>query len=596
MKLSPSAVGLLMLIVVLIATMLMLPTPNPEHPDELGEPAPPAFALTNARVFDGERVHERATLVIRDGRVEELLIGEASPLDVEIIDLEGGTLLPGLIDAHVHAFNSVRSDALRFGVTTVLDMFRPPFDFDQTRTQRETLARTDRADLFSAGFLATVDGGHGSQYGIDVPTVSGPDEAAAWVDARLAEGSDYIKIVIESGSAWSGELPTLDAETVEALVTAARRRDVMAVAHVSTQAAARTAVEAGVDGLVHLFVDEPLDPSLAQRLVDDEIFVIPTTTVLAGSHGRSGRSWIESAENLAARLSAEQRQTLEQEFPGSALRAGRWPMVFASLRALHEAGVVLLAGSDAPNPATASGASLLHEIKLLNAGGLPTIDALRAATSVPAQRFALAGRGCLQAGCRADLVWVDGDPISDIDDLRRIQAVWKNGVRIALSVNKSARSQASTEAVALPIDLHAVGQWVPSTDEFMGGRSTAELVPSEDGQELRVRGRLNPGFPFPYAGAMWNPGDAMMSAVNLSRAETLMLSLESDAGSFQLMVFSGEDAAAAPVRIDLVANETNRIDLADYSSLDTSRLRAIGIYATGPAQAFEFSVGEARLQ
>jgi imidazolonepropionase-like amidohydrolase len=596
MKFSPSVLGLLVFVGLLVATMLILPTTESRRNAEASASTPATYALTNARVFDGETVHERATVLVRGGRVDELLIEQAPPEGVEIIDLDGGTLLPGLIDGHVHAFNSARRDALRFGVTTVLDMFRPPFDFDQTRAERERLDPSDKADLFSAGFLATVEGGHGTQYGIEVPTVAGPDDAEAWVEARLAEGSDYIKIVIESGSAWRGELPTLDAETVEALVAAAQRRGVMAVAHVSTQAAARMAVEAGVDGLVHLFVDEPLDPALAQRLVDDEIFVVPTTTVLAGSHGQSGRGWLEAAENLAERLSGEQRQTLEQQFPGSALRAGRWPMVFANLRALHEAGVVLLAGSDAPNAATASGASLLHEIKLLHEAGLSTIDALRAATSVPAERFALDGRGCLRPGCRADLVWFDGDPIRDIDELRRVQGVWKNGVRIALPVDEPARVGADSEPLTLPIDLHAVGQWMASTDEFMGGQSTAVLAQGEAGQAVRVRGELNPGFPFPYAGAMWNPGDAMMSAVNLSPAETLSLHLEAEAGSFQLMIFSGQDVSGAPVRIDLVANETNRIDLTGYSSLDLSRLRAIGVYAAGSAQAYEFSIREARLQ
>jgi nucleotide-binding universal stress UspA family protein len=82
------------------------------------------------------------------------------------------TLLPGLIDAHVHSYGGARKDALRFGVTTVLDMFRPPFDFPEVETQRDSLSSTNQADLFSAGFLATEAGGHGTQYGIEVPTLS----------------------------------------------------------------------------------------------------------------------------------------------------------------------------------------------------------------------------------------------------------------------------------------------------------------------------------------------------------------------------------------------------------------------------------------
>lgn len=595
-KLPLPALGLVLVVALMIVVMVSLPSPQEDASEGAAIRSGDVLALTNARIFDGQTIHADATLLISGGRIESLLVDEPPPADVETIDIGGGTLLPGLIDAHVHAFGSARSDALRFGVTTMLDMFRPPFDFDQTRRQRESLAPTTRADLFSAGFLATVEGGHGTQYGFEVPTLAGPEDADDWVEARLAEGSDYIKIVIESGAAWGSRLPTLDADTVQALVDAAQSRGVMAVAHVSTQAAAAMAVEAGVDGLVHLFVDEALDPDLTRRLVEEAIFVIPTTTVLAGSHGRSGRDWIESYGALAARLSAQQRQSLEQSFPGSQLRAGRWPMVLSNLRALHAAGVVLLAGSDAPNPATAYGASLLHEIKLLVEAGLSTTEALQAATSVPAERFSLADRGCLRDGCRADLVWVTGDPIRDIDALGGIEGVWKNGVRVAMTTEEVVRPAAATEAVALPIDLHSDGQWTASTDEFMGGQSSAEIVENLSERSVDVRGRLNPGFAFPYAGVMWNPGEELMSAVNLSGAETLSLTLEAGSGDYQLMIFSGDDAAAAPIRIDLVANETNRIELSGYSSLDRSRLRAIGVFATGPEQAFEFTVREALLQ
>jgi len=596
MKPSSSLVGLLLLIGLLVVTLLMLPGPVPRSANELSASDSAVIALSNARIFDGESVHEQATLVIRDGRIDALRLDDALPEEADVIDIAGGTLLPGLIDAHVHAFNSARKDALRFGVTTVLDMFRPPFDLDQTRAQRGALERTDQADLYSAGFLATADGGHGTQYGIEVPTLSDPDQADAWVEARLSEGSDYIKIVIESGAAWGGHLPTLDAATVQALVRATHARGEMAVAHVSTQAAARIAVEAGVDGLVHLFADEPLDPALAATLVEKDVFVIPTTTVLAGSHGQSGRGWLESDERLASRLSTEQRQTLEQSFPGSQLRASRWPMVLTSLRALHEAGVVLLAGSDAPNPATAHGASLLHEIKLLTEAGLSTIEALQAATSVPAARFGLDHRGCLQPGCRADIIWVDGNPLADIGALRQVEGVWKNGRRVDAAIETSVVPAAETPALDVPLDLHRAGRWLPSTDEFMGGQSRAELQLDSSGRRVTVSGELNPGFAFPYAGTMWNPGDEIMSAVNLSRAETLSLQLEATSGRFQLMIFSGDDPAAPPIRIDLVANETNRIDLTEYSGLDRSRLRAFGVYATGPAESFEFTIRDAGLQ
>ncbi len=601
MKMNSSTLGLIALIVVMVIAMLALPGPLDQAGSSVmasqsDDQSSPGLALTNARIFDGQVVHEQATLLIRDGLVERLLTDGELPPGYDQIDIEGQTLLPGLIDAHVHSFNSARSDALRFGVTTLLDMFRPPFDFDQVHAQRESLAPTAQADLFSAGFLATVEGGHGTQYGIAVPTLSDAGEADAWVGARLAEGSDYIKIVLESGAAWGGQMPTLDAATVQALVRAAHARDAMAVAHVSTQADARLAVEAGVDGLVHVFVDEALDPALVRRIAEQDVFIIPTTTVLAGSHGQSGRDWIVAGTSLAERLSAEQNQTLEQSFPGSALRAARWPGVPMIISALHEAGVTLLAGSDAPNPATAHGASLLHELKLLHEAGLTTLEALRAATSLPAARFSLEGRGCLQPGCRADLVWIAGNPLADIDELRRVRAVWKNGVRVELETEPTDTASVVGEAADLPMNMHAQGRWLPSTDEFMGGKSTVQFEAVEDADRLLVSGRLNPGFAFPYAGVMWYLGEVIMAAVNMGQAETLELRLEAEQGSYQVMLFSGENAMAPPIRIDLIPGEKTTIDLSGYSSLDRSRLRAIGIYAIGGASEVQFAIKDASLQ
>ena len=99
-----------------------------------------------------------------------------------------------------------------------------------------------------------------------------------------------------------------------------------------------------------------------------------------------------------------------------------------ALRQLHEAGASILAGTDAPNPGTVWGASLHGELELLVKAGLSPIEALRAATSVPADHFGIANRGRIRAAKAADLVLIDGDPAADIRMTRRISAVWKDGV------------------------------------------------------------------------------------------------------------------------------------------------------------------------
>ena len=102
--------------------------------------------------------------------------------------------------------------------------------------------------------------------------------------------------------------------------------------------------------------------------------------------------------------------------------------------ALHKAGVDILAGCDVSEPipslgGLAHGASLHHELQLLVAAGLTPIEALKAATSTPARRFALIDRGRISPGARADLL-VDGDPTTNISDTLSIRAVWRQGVQL----------------------------------------------------------------------------------------------------------------------------------------------------------------------
>jgi len=95
---------------------------------------------------------------------------------------------------------------------------------------------------------------------------------------------------------------------------------------------------------------------------------------------------------------------------------------------LAAAGVPILAGTDTPNPGTAHGASLHRELELLVGSGLTPQLALQAATSAPARVFGLTDRGVIEPGRRADLVLVDGDPLTDITHSRRITRVWRGGV------------------------------------------------------------------------------------------------------------------------------------------------------------------------
>lgn len=405
--------------------------PSPGSRSRTPETAVPAsgVAFREVRLFDGERTFRRVNVVVREGRIAAVGESATIPEGVPVIDGAGKTLLPGFIDAHVHAFGDARRDALRFGVTTELEMFGAWFLLAEARRQRESLEPVTQADLWSAGTLATAPGGHGTQFGLPVPTLATPEEAQPWVDARIEEGSDWIKIVREDFSVYSSErsLPTLDAATAAAVIRASHARDKLAVVHVSAREAAREALRDGADGLVHVFQDEPADAELVRLAARRGIFVIPTLAVIAGIAGED--EGVSEDPRLAPWLSSGQRQTLTARFPGGP-RAALYRNARESVRRLHAAGVTILAGTDAPNPATAHGVSIHDELVRLVDAGLGPREALSAATAKPADAFALEDRGRIAPGLRADLLLVEGDPTRDIRATRAIEGIWKNGLRV----------------------------------------------------------------------------------------------------------------------------------------------------------------------
>ena len=138
----------------------------------------------------------------------------------------------------------------------------------------------DGADLRTAGIVVTVPNGHPTQMdGPAIPTLAPGDDVQAFVDARIAEGADYIKIVYDHA------FPTLTKQQLEDVVAAAHRRNKLVVAHIATQRDARDAIAAGADGLVHIFADSPPEADFAGFAARHHVFVVPTLTVIESATG-----------------------------------------------------------------------------------------------------------------------------------------------------------------------------------------------------------------------------------------------------------------------------------------------------------------------
>lgn len=386
------------------------------------------FVIRNARVFDGIKFLPAADVSVEKGLIEAIGKNLKVAPGTKEIDATGDTLLPGLIDSHTHTWGNALQQALIFGVTTELDMFTD-YRFAASVRKREAAGENlNGADLRSAGTLVTVAGGHGTEYGLDIPTLASAAEAQAFVDARLAEGSDYIKIVYQNRSVTGGpNFPTLTKEEVAAVIAAAHRRKKMAVVHIGLQADARDAIEAGADGLVHIFEDEPPAPSFAALVKQHQAFVIPTMSINEVVSGKASGEPLLADARLSPYIDAASAASLRTTFPRRPQSRANFANALAAVSALHAAGVPILAGTDTLNPGTAHGASIHRELELLVQAGLTPTEALRSASSVPAHAFGLNDRGRIAPGLRADLLLVKGDPSTDITATRDIVAVWKTG-------------------------------------------------------------------------------------------------------------------------------------------------------------------------
>jgi imidazolonepropionase-like amidohydrolase len=367
----------------------------PDQSSAYGDPSADRIVLTGVRVFDGRTLREPGTVVI-DGPV----IGAAADAaGARKIDGRGGVLLPGLIDAHFHLGDL---DTLRtftgYGITTALDMGTWPADrVDALR------GRAGLTDIRSSTVGATSpDSGHAQRLGRPAGgLVGGPGDAERYVAERLAEGADYIKVIID--------LPGFDQATVDALIAAAQRQGLRTITHASSLEAVRMAQRAGADVLTHAPLDRALTgQDTAQALADGRV-IVPTLAMMEGIAANLGRPGA----------------------PGPSYEAAR-----ESVAALHRAGVPVLAGTDANDAAGVPfsppfGESLHHELELLTGAGLSAVEALRAATVLPARHFGLADRGVIAPGMRADLVLVAGDPLADIRATRNIERVWCAGIEYA---------------------------------------------------------------------------------------------------------------------------------------------------------------------
>lgn len=400
------------------ALLMAMSASASEHCEE------PEIAITNIRLFDGETVVDDATVVTSCTTIRAVARGSESIellSDAITIGGEGRTLLPGLIDTHTHTWSvPMLERPLDFGVTTVMGMGSTNPTFASTmRTEREIGPARDRADLYAAVLWVTAPGSHGTQWA-EVPTLEEPEDARAFVAARLNDGADYIKLIYDNFKMFDADIPTLKKETMEAVVEAAHAQGVIAVVHSRDVEAWADVVNAGVDGIVHLPVDEVPGVELLQQIKDAGIWVSGNLSLTRPL----GEALIDDP-SIGPMLRESEKENL-LNFRAN-YREGGDRVALDTARALRAKGITFLPGSDAPNGGTTFGATMHRDLEEMVEIGFTPIEALKAATSDAAEAFELSDRGRIAVGLQADLILVEGAPDKNIKDTRNIVAVIKGG-------------------------------------------------------------------------------------------------------------------------------------------------------------------------
>jgi len=413
---------------------------------------PTVIAFDGGRLIigDASALIERGTLLVEGGRITA--IGEsgriAIPAGATRLDMRGRTLMPALINAHVHigyeGFGSWGAD--NYSDRTVLDHLRRQAFYGVAATQTvgsspiaESLAfaKAQQAGQFppASRFLAVPGiappgGGpdailiRGTRVLKAVTEISTADEARAAVQRMAAAHIGHVKIWVDDRR---GTYPKMPPEVYEAVIAEAHRLGMTVHAHAIQMADQKAVVRAGADVLVHTALGEPLDEELMALLREQR----PYWTTVVGLSDRSeacNRDPFVDQSYPAHVLDEIRNKDCAPPSPAALNRDRLWAINFPKY---ISSGARLVLGTDAGIDARhAFGWADHHELSRWVQAGLTPAEAIIAATSRPAALLGLADLGTLAPGKRADLLVLGANPLDAITNTRRIEDVYLNGVAL----------------------------------------------------------------------------------------------------------------------------------------------------------------------
>ncbi len=429
--------------------------------------------VRNARIFIGNgKVIENGAVLIRDGKIAEVYDGnipDPKTVNARVIEAAGKTVLPGLIDVHVHlgqsggiddykdydpnqAYQRELAAYLYSGVTAVRsvgDLLEPALQVRQIVNSGEKLG----AEFFLAGPLFTTAGGHGTEFFRYVPEQirqrmeaqflrlpKNAEEAKQMVDALKKDNVDAIKAIMEAGA--GGVLfNRLDPQILNAIGEAARADGLPLLVHTGDAGDVEDALKAGASGIEHGSFQQSIPDADFTEMARKGVTYDPTLSVAEGlrmfAAGRLdalNRSLVQQV--LPAKILSLTRSTIDSPDEMKIRKSmGQYPVDMKiardNLLRAWKAGVTLVTGSDAGNMLVFHGPTVQREMELWAEAGIPIEVALQAATLNGAKSLRAEGRiGSVEKGKEATLLVVDGNPLEDLKAMEAISIVIFKGERV----------------------------------------------------------------------------------------------------------------------------------------------------------------------
>ncbi len=432
------------------------------------------WLIQNARIFVGNgKVIESGAVLVRGGKIAEVYDGsfpDAKTLNAEPIDAAGKTVLPGLIDMHVHlgapggfyddwskydpnkAYEHALESYLYCGVTAVRSAGDKVDDMLKLRQQFNGGEKLG-SELYLCGPLFTAEGGHGTEYskrmpafaraGFDAQFLRIPktqEEARKQVDELAAKGVNAIKGILEAGVP-GHTFNRMNLDLLRAVVEEAHVKKLPASIHTGDSRDVIDAVALGADSIEHgSFRDEIPDATIAEMAAKGIAFD-PTLSVAEGftdfSKGKTDLLKRSLVQQVAAKelLTGTEHAATSDEMKPFREQIGQYPMSVEigdrNLMKAWHAGVLLVTGSDAGNFLVIHGPTVQREIELWVAAGIPPDVALQAATSNAARLLRADKRiGTIEKGKEATMLIVDGNPLQDVRALSSVSVVLLKGERV----------------------------------------------------------------------------------------------------------------------------------------------------------------------